>query len=175
MFHLNEVSRQIGDSALDAAFGRSYGRLVSWCRRHVWRGLGEPEEFVHQAYLRSRRHWAEERRSTGREEAYFFKALRWVVADALRQRHRQRQGLADYRGTGTGAGASPVRELIAREAMDSVLTAREREVCAGLIRGRSTRQLCDELAVSPAALAVRACRARQKLSRFLGLLPEGPS
>jgi DNA-directed RNA polymerase specialized sigma24 family protein len=153
---------------MDAAFGRSYTRLISWCRRHVRRNLGDPEDFVHQAYLRSRRRWATARRSQHREEAYFFRALRWVVTDAMRKRARRREGMAAYQPAAPASAAGPVGELIAREAVDAALTPGERAVCSGLLAGRSRRQLCDALAVTPAALAVRACRARRKLREFLG-------
>lgn len=52
---------------MDELFGRAYADLVTWCRRHVARRLGEPEDLVHQAYCRCRPLWSAARRSSGRE------------------------------------------------------------------------------------------------------------
>ena len=161
-------SSEFADPALDAAFCESYRLLVSWCRRHVWRGLGDAEEFVHQAYLRSRNCWSSDRRSAEHTQAYFFRSLRWVVADAARKRVREQLGLEHYPRSRAGA-AAPIRDLVARESLERDLTIAERTVCLGLMAGRSEVQLVRELRISRGALAVRASRARQKLLHSLNV------
>ena len=161
-------SSEFADPAMDNLFCLSYSRLVSWCHRHVDRGLGDAEEFVHQAYLRSRNCWSSALRSPDHAEAYFFRSLRWVVADAARKRIRERIGLARAPRSGANATA-PIRELIARESLERDLTHAERTVCLGLLAGRSESQLVRELRITRGALAVRASRARQTLLRSLEL------
>lgn len=150
-------------SDFDRLFCGTYERLVNWCRRVAWRGLGDAEDFVHDAYLRSRRSWVASKRSTQRAEAFLFRSLRWVIADAIRHRRTQ----VPVEGIDRASTANPVREALAREALPSALTAIESELCRGLMLGRTKQQLCRDLTISPGALAVRLTRARQKLERYL--------
>ena len=64
------------DCALDEFFARHYDEMVAWCRRRVSVRLGEPEEFVHEAYLRCARRWNATRRSVLRPAAYLRRATR---------------------------------------------------------------------------------------------------
>jgi DNA-directed RNA polymerase specialized sigma24 family protein len=59
--------------------------------------------------------------------------------------------------------------MIVREAIEATLTQAEIAICAGFIRGRAEGDLGRDLALSPGAIAVRACRARKKLRQYLDL------
>lgn len=149
-------------SDFDRLFCRTYERLVNWCRQVAWRGLGDAEDFVHDAYLRSRRNWIASKRSTHRAEAFLFRSLRWVIADAIRRRRTQ----VPVEGIDRANTSNSLREALAREALLSAITAAELELCRGLMLGRTKKQLCRDLTISPGALAVRITRARQKLIRY---------
>lgn len=150
--------------SFDALFADCYARLLAWCRAHAPRSLGEPEDFVHQTYLRCRRRWSADRASVGHGGAYLFRALRWVVADAARRAGRRPRTTALTFAT-AAVDERPDRTLAARETL-AALTPAELAVCRahldgdGGVRGRSA-----------AAVAVHLCRARSKLRRHLGLTP----
>jgi DNA-directed RNA polymerase specialized sigma24 family protein len=157
-----------GPPLMDPIFERLYPALLAWCRRHVRREFGEPEDFVHQAYLRCRQRWSPARKSVAYEAAYFYRALRWVVADVIRRELRRcGPALADSLACPC-IPDSPLRELIAREALDR-LPRRQRAVCLGLLQGKREDQLCAELRVSAPVLAVYLWRARRRLRQTLGL------
>jgi RNA polymerase sigma factor (sigma-70 family) len=154
---------------LDDLFHRHYDALVAWCRRRVRPHVGEPEDFVHLAYLRCRRSWNEEHRSLHNEAAYLYRALRWVVLDALR-RHARRAcreaPLVDPSAAPDNTGTWPPR-LVA-EALDA-LPPRQQQVCRAILAGKRLEVVRGELRLSPAALAVNLCRARATLCERLGV------
>jgi RNA polymerase sigma factor (sigma-70 family) len=166
------TSKKWEESAVDPIFERNYPFLLAWCRRHARRDLGDPEDFVHQAYLLCRRRWRRSRQSAGHEAAYFYRAVRWVVADASRRaQRRQRLGERVRPQPVQSVADVPVRELIAQEAL-ARLTGKQRDVCLGLLGGQREPQLRSALRLTPATLAVHLCRARRKLRQHLGLLTE---
>lgn len=153
--------KQMANNAFDDLFSRHYPRLIAWCRRHVGRHLGEPEDFVHQAYLRCRRHWSAELRSPRHELAYLYRALRWTVSDAHRRALHQRN-LTRVRDKTMSHPSTAIGELIAREAVQA-LPSRQRDVCLGLLAGKTLALVRAELGLSAGALAVHLSRARAKL------------
>lgn len=147
---------------LDRLFLQSYDRLLAFSRKNG-RNLGDAEDFVHEAYLRSRRAWSGERASNDRPEAYFFRALRWALADARRRKarvsvHDPAEMDVRVRASGTDGFAS-----------DLSLSPEDHDLFRSLMSGRTKDELCRELQVSPGALAVRICRAKKKLEACLGL------
>lgn len=146
----------------DRFFCGAYERLVIWCRRLVRRSLGDAEDFVHEAYLRSRRRWLAARQSRDHAEAFLFRSLRWAVADAIRSRRPQ----ASFDVTAVKSPSNPQHEVLAKDSLRSVLSPAESELCRGLMSGRTKGTLCQEMGLSPGALAVRLTRARQKLVRY---------
>jgi DNA-directed RNA polymerase specialized sigma24 family protein len=159
----NYNSSDFNAGEFDRLFCRTYERLVNWCRRAVWGGLGDAEDFVHDAYLRSRRRWIASQQSRDHAEAFLFRSLRWVIADAIRRRPAQ----ASMEGVAPASVSNPQREVLARDSLHSALSAVEGELCRGLMIGRTKQQLCQDFTISPGALAVRLTRARQKLERYL--------
>jgi RNA polymerase sigma factor (sigma-70 family) len=151
---------------LETDFIRYYDGMVSWCRKRVRPHLGDPEEFVHRAYLRCRRRWSQPRRSPEHVAAYFYRALRWVVIDELRRNLRRRVRQLEREAETSSATASPIDSLSIQEAIDQ-LTARERAICRGFLAGKTEADLERELRLSPGAVAVHACRAQAKLRRLL--------
>ncbi|MCI0460530.1 MAG: sigma-70 family RNA polymerase sigma factor [Gemmataceae bacterium] len=152
---------------MDPLFQRSYPQLLAWCRRHVRPDLGDPEDLVHEAYLLCRRHWSASKQSSHCGIAYFYRALRWVRANAVRRSQRpQLPGALGDSDDLPSSPESPLGELIAREAL-SLLTGKQRDVCLGFLRGQRPHELRAELHLSPAALAVYACRAHRKLRQHL--------
>jgi len=152
---------------MDTFFAGSYADLLAWCRRHVRPELGDPEDFVHQAYLRCRQRWSPTHRSAQHGSAYYYRALRWVVADVIRrqQRHPGTTAPAELLPL-PGTTEVPVRELIAREALE-ILTEKERAICSGFLQGRPEKQIRSELKLSAQTLSVHVCRAQRKMRRFL--------
>ena len=147
---------------LDRLFLCNYDRLLAFSRKNC-RRLGDAEDFVHEAYLRSRRRWNAVRTSEARPEAYLFRALRWALADALRRQRR--------------VSVLDPAELETRlrprgedhTACDVSLPPEDRALFRSLMAGRTKDELCRELHVSPGALAVRICRAKKKLEACLGV------
>jgi RNA polymerase sigma factor (sigma-70 family) len=150
----------------DGLFTRTYSDLLRWCRRHVHRSLGDPEDFVHQAYLRCRRCWSPQRQSLGHARAYFYRALHWVVADEVRRGTGPRRFHRLTEDARARTKESPVHALAAGEAL-SVLSPTERAVCSGFLKGQTAQQVQTDLQLSEAALAVHLCRARRKMREFL--------
>jgi len=153
---------------LNEVFNRHYQDLVAWCRGHVQHELGDPEEFVHTAYLRCRQCWSPQRKSARNEAAYLYRALRWVVVDALRRHGRQKCRTWVLPAPNTGTRWMVLHTLIAREAVSS-LKGRQLQVCLALLAGKSDDQIRNELDLSRRALAVYICRARANLCRTLGV------
>lgn len=152
---------------MDTFFEGNYADLLSWCRRHVRPQLGDPEDFVHLAYLRCRQHWSSAQRSVHHGPAYFYRALRWVVADVIRGQQRQPRTTVRMETVPLHAIADiPIRELMARETMD-VLTEKERAICLGFLQGRPEKQIRSDLKLSARTLAVHVCRAQSKMRRYL--------
>lgn len=146
---------------MDTAFARCYPMLVAWCRRHVPVYLGEPEDHVHQAYLRCRRSWRPETRLPRQEMAYFLRAVRWVVADSLRRRRRHPETVVTEEALPPRGGTDPLREMLALEAL-TTLSPRERAVCA-----IGSQALVSTM--SAGAHATHASRAKAKLRRHFDL------
>lgn len=155
---------------LDALFRQLYRDLIAWCVRHSSKQWGDPEDFVHQAYCRCRKHWSVGCSTPGHEAAYVYRALRWVLLDAARQHQRRRRQLtafsiyAVHRGAGPAAGAA----LAAEDALQR-LTPRERAICRGYLLGHSQGRVCCELGLSRGALGAHLSRARHKLLREFGV------
>jgi RNA polymerase sigma factor (sigma-70 family) len=147
---------------LDRLFLRNYDRLLAFSRKNC-RRLGDAEDFVHEAYLRSRRRWNAVRISEARPEAYLFRALRWALADALRR--KRRETVLDP--------AELETQLRARSegttTIDAEIPPEDRNLFRSLLAGRTKDEMCRELHVSPGALAVRICRAKKKLEACLGV------
>jgi len=158
---------------LDDVFGRHYHDLVDWCRRRVHRHLGDPEDFVHLAYIRCSRHWSAERNSNVNEAAYLYRALRWVIIDASRswQRQRNRRWLPLRREGGIPWIA--LHKLVAQEAVTS-LKGKQLQVCTALLAGKGHAQIRRELNLTSGALAVYLCRARARLCEFLEVSARHP-
>lgn len=146
---------------LDRLFLIHYERLVRVSRRKA-RGLGDAEEFVHEAYLRSRRRWSAARRSQVCPESYLFRSLNWVIADT-RRRSRATSSCVEC------ATPAPTPDQIAviRDSFENGLAPAERHLFNHLMAGRSIKGMCRELRITPGALAVRIHRARRKLMRLL--------
>jgi DNA-directed RNA polymerase specialized sigma24 family protein len=146
---------------LDHLFLLHYAGLVEFGRRKA-RGLGDAEDFVHEAYLRSRRRWSDVRRSSICPESYFYRSLKWVIADA---RRRSRKAITPVECM--AAAPTPEQLAIVRDSFESGLAPAERSLFTSLMAGRSAKGICRELRISSGALAVRICRARRKLVRLL--------
>lgn len=153
---------------LNEVFCRHYQALVAYCRARVRRDLGDPEDFVHLAYLRCSRRWNAARKSDCNEAAYLYQALRWVIIDALRRRARERARPWLSAGPDDGPHWTVLHKLVVREAV-TLLKGRQLQVCLALLAGRSDAQICSEMNLSAAALAVHTCRARASLRRLLGI------
>ncbi len=153
---------------LNTVFRRHYQELVCWCRKRVPPHLGEPEDFVHSAYLRCSGHWSADRNSESGERAYLYRALRWVVIDAIRVWRREKVG--DQRATvqGTGRRWGVLHELAVREAVMG-LSGKELQVCSARLAGKNDAQTRHELNLTPGALAVHICRLKANLCRLLGV------
>lgn len=153
---------------LNDVFERHYPELVSWARSRVRNHLGDPEDFVHLAYLRCSRRWSADARSKHHEAAYLFRALRWVVLDALRREVRERSRQWPVARRDNGFPGCSIRELVAREAVMS-LQGRQLEVCLALLSGQSVDDIRRDLDLSAGAVAVHLSRAKAALVRFLEL------
>lgn len=147
---------------LDRLFLRNYDRLLAFSRKNC-RRLGDAEEFVHEAYLRSRRRWSAVRTSEARPEAYLFRALRWALADALRRKRRETVLDPTELETRLRSRAE------AAFAFDTEIATADRDLFRSMLAGRTKDELCRELHVSPGALAVRIHRAKKKLEAMLGV------
>jgi RNA polymerase sigma factor (sigma-70 family) len=162
-----KTRKKKGD-AMNPLFQRYYADLLKWCRRHCPRAWGEPEDFVHDAYLRCRRNWRAEN-ATAREAAYFYRALRWVVADAVRKSRRRHAG--DAQLAAVAAGPSFTTAAPAMQEALQLLTPREQAICAGRLRGESEQETCARLGLSRIAHATHLSRARHKLCDNFGVTP----
>jgi RNA polymerase sigma factor (sigma-70 family) len=156
--------------SLNAAFDRHYASMVAWCRRRIRPDLGDPEEFVHQAYLRCRNRWKENLRSRHTDAKFLFQSLRWVVLDSLRshRRRKAREAAQTPRPISDGRWA-PARKLMAQEAVLS-LSRRQRQVCLGILCGKSRQQIARELSLPDTAVAVHLSRAKGALCDRLELV-----
>jgi DNA-directed RNA polymerase specialized sigma24 family protein len=152
---------------LDDVFVHHYHELVAYSRRRVDRRMGDPEDFVHLAYLKCRRRWSPTRRSQYSEVAYLYRALRWVIIDAIRQ-HSRRAEMVTLLASPDVATEPPVQlaRLVTREAWDR-LRGRERAVCESALQGHRAEQTCGELRINGKALAVYLCRAKAALTAAL--------
>jgi len=155
---------------LNSVFCRHYAVLVAWCGKQVRPEVGDPEEFVHLAYLRCRKTWRADRTSVnGRTAAYLFQALRWVVLDELRR-------FARRRARSSSVSPAPVcenqwtqaRRLIVDEVL-GLLPGGQRQVCLAMLTGKSQAQIASECGISPGAVAVRLSRAKMSLLEGLEL------
>ena len=151
---------------LNDVFSRHYEDLVRWCKGRVRPDLGDPEDFVHMAYLRCRKHWSRERQSREHEASYLYRALRCVIIDVLRSDLRAKSRTCGLHRSGNSLRCLPLRELVTQEAL-GILTGKQRQVCSALLAGTSTMQICKRLGLTPGALAVHLCRAKARLSDFL--------
>jgi RNA polymerase sigma factor (sigma-70 family) len=154
----------------DEMFSRHYDALIAWCRKHTWRALGEPEDFVHAAYLRCRAHWSEAQHPAGRERAYLYRALRWVLIDALRKRRHQPRGGEAAELTAAEFGSSPLRQLVVKEAV-ARLSGHPGQVFRRLLAGQDEATIRQEMQLSLGALAVCRSRAKRALSNYLEMEP----
>jgi len=157
--------------SLNEVFERHYVAMIAWCRGHVQRRIGEPEEFVHLAYLRCHQRWSPSHQSSYNEASYLFRALRWVVLDACRKHVREmsRQHLP---GRPDGSAQEIVlRNVVAQEAF-GLLRGKQLQVCQGVMAGKDEEQICRELKLSRGAYAVHLCRAHARLREYLDLHKE---
>lgn len=151
---------------LDEIFDRYYRQLIAWCRSRVRHIPGDPEDFVHSAYLRCRRTWSDERRSQIDDRAYLFRALRWVILDAVRRNVRERARTWQGGSRTVPVAGHALNRLLAEEAI-LLLKGRQLQVCLALLTGMSRAEIGKRFNLSPGALAVYICRARTTLSRLL--------
>lgn len=152
---------------LDDVFVQHYHELVAYSRRRVDMRMGDPEDFVHLAYIKCCRRWSPKRRSRYSDAAYLYRALRWVIIDAMRQ-HSRRAGMVTLFASSDIATESPTQlaHLVTREALDR-LRGRERAVCESALRGHRAEQTCGDLRINSKALAVFLCRAKSALTAAL--------
>jgi len=153
---------------LDEVFCRHYDKMVAWCRSRVAADMEDPEDLVHSAYLRCSRCWSAELSSKGREAAYLYRALRWVLLDSLRARCRQKNRNCQGPRRRDKMPWIVLHQLVAQEALMS-LGGRQLQVCSALLEGKSEKQIRGELQLTRGALAVYICRARARLSQVLGV------
>ena len=151
---------------LNDLFEQNYGILVAWCRSRNLGHLGDPEEFVHLAYLRCSRRWSAEHRSSHCELSYVYRALRWVMLDALRRRGRQRTSAWPLRYETASGRATPLHTATVREAVER-LKGRPRQVCHSLMAGKDEERIGQELQISRNAVAVHVHRAKARICRDL--------
>jgi RNA polymerase sigma factor (sigma-70 family) len=149
--------------AFDRSFALHYETLIHWAKRVVPHGLGEPEDFVHLAYLRCRQTWRPVRKSACCEAAYFRRSIRWLVLDAVRQRQRRALHSRRYAeispqfATTSDWPASFVEEVMTR------MPRRQREIGRALVGGKSLGEIQREMGLSPKALTVGVSRFRRLL------------
>lgn len=148
---------------LNSVFMSHYRNLVEYCRRRATGGWADPEEIVHLAYLKCCRSWSAGHRSQVNEAAFFYRAIRWTIADVSRAgaRRARHESASSRCQTQTH---DP--ELAAREAV-SLLPGRQRLVCEAVLAGKSRQQICAEFEMTPVALAVHLHRAKTRLMRLL--------
>ena len=152
--------------AFNELFAKHYRHLTAWCRMHVQAQLGDPEDFVHLAYLRCIRRWSEESRSNGHEAAYLYRALRWVILDVVRRHLREKRRAGDTLTRGNDTPHVVLHQLIAEEAFLS-LSGRQLQVCLALLKGKSSGEIRRELNMTPGAIAVNLHRARRNLCEYM--------
>ncbi len=148
----------------DRLFQAHYDVLLAWCRRRTRPEWGEPEDIVHQAYVRCRKRWVEGISTPGREVAYLYRGLRWVLQDAARadrRRRERRKLIAELASRRTEA--APLRfDFLAGDVFEK-LTPSERAVCWAYLHGQGSHEVSRDLGLSPGAVAAHSSRARQKL------------
>lgn len=156
------------DPSIDELFDRYYPVLIAWCRRRVDPRLGDPEDFVHQAYLRCRQSWTPGRRSKIRPAAYLFRAVRSVVIDGFRSFARRTGQAVCLDASVPDRRASPPWET--SFILDAVasLGGRPGQVCRALLQGQTPDEARRELGLSPNSFAVYLSRARAQLRKSLG-------
>lgn len=147
---------------LNQLFRLHYRMLVGWCRKRLRPGIGDPEDLVHDAYIRCLSSWSAVRRSTHNDASYFIKSVQFVVLDAMRgQRRRVLRETAACRSFALhwpdpGADLT-IGELVAR------LPPRQQAVCRAVLAGKSNDAIAMELDLTRSAIAVHLCRTRKVL------------
>lgn len=154
---------------LDAVFLQRYDELLGWCQlRLAGRRDLDPRDLVHQAYIRCARRWSDHHRAAARPETYVYRALGWVLIDALRTRHPPCLTLASFCGKTSPMDSrwAILQQLIAREAV-CTLTVRQRLVCEAVVQAPRTRdEIAAELCLTTTAVAVHLSRACVRLRDF---------
>jgi RNA polymerase sigma factor (sigma-70 family) len=153
--------------SFNEVFTRYYRRLVKWCGRRVPRGLADPEDIVHSAYLRCASQWSSARKSDYCEVNYLYRAVRWTMLDTIRGQTRRR--LAHTSITPPCKPDTPPWARIALGEALSALQGRQRQVCLAMLDGKSRVQICEELELTSGALDVCIHRARHSLHDLLDL------
>lgn len=146
-------------------FAQYYPWMLTWCRRHVARNLAEPEDIVHTAYLRCRRH-CPETMTIRFPAAYLERMLRWVLIDALRARRRTPSTPPVPVRSSRRPINAPLGEQIAVESV-GLLRGMQKRICQGLLSGKSKQRVLDELNLTTTSYAVHLCRAKATLSAYL--------
>lgn len=151
----------------DELFRREYPDLAKWCRRRIQiRGM-EPEDLLHDAYLRCRSRWQSGRQSIHHPGAYLRRALRWQLLDSLRAitRRVRHERAAAEQWTGCRAADDPRAAPLIRESIEQ-LTGRARQVCQLALTGESPRGIEVALRLSRGAVQVHLSRARRSLREY---------
>lgn len=150
----------------DELFAKYYGFMLAWCRRHASRGLGEPEDIVHTAYLRCHAGGRNRSPKVRFPAAYLLQLLRWVVLDELRSRLRRRTvcGVVDPHRRHPLRNL-PLEEQIAGEAL-TALRGMPRRICLELLSGKDKRRVIADLRLSANAYAVHLCRAKATITTY---------
>jgi len=157
---------QSSANSLAAVFDRHYAAMIAWCRRRVGQRLGDPEDFVHLAYILCARYWKPERASGRCETAYLYRTLRCVVVDAARNDAQRQRTTRRLPRRSAGDRHDVPHQAAATEAV-GLLAGRQLQVCRALAKGKSKGEICRELAISRSALAVHMSRAKARLCELL--------
>lgn len=155
-------------ASLNDLFCRYYPALIRCCRKHLRGTLEDAEDVVHSAYLRCRRHWSADRCSAAHAATYFYRALRWEMADSARRQHRRRTRQSAPAGRQPDPPGILLRHLVVREAL-ATLRGRQLAICLAYMAGKNREAICRELRLTPGALAVATCRAKAHLRAVLDL------
>lgn len=148
----------------DQLFLRYYDLLIATTRRRLPPGLGEAEDFVHLAYLRCRKNWSAERQSLRSSIAYFARAVRWSLIDAVRRAQRHCRNHREYARVAPQWSIPQTARLQLGEALKT-LSSRQRDLGLALIAGKTTTEIQAELNLSKSACAVGICRLRRSIER----------
>lgn len=150
----------------DAVFSEQYAGLVSRTDRILPPGLGDAEEFVHQAYLRCRQSWSSDASSSYDRGAYFIRSIRWLVTDALRRRRRETELLRIAAPTRPQSAAKDFSRAEVGDALEA-MPRRQRELGNALLAGKTAEEIERQFGLSNAARAVGMSRLRKEWTKRL--------